>query len=103
MTKPGFEEKRIKQFKDIVSKDKVSGFEKTAKRDKAIEEIENAMERWHLGRDEDEETLQNINDILVGIGLLGWHNKSKGVTEGVNEGVSEGVKLSQKDTKFVTK
>ena len=82
MTKPGFEEKRMSL---------------------AIREIENAMERWHLGRDEDEETLRKINDILVGIGLLGWHNKSKGVTEGVNEGVSEGVKLSQKDTKFVTK
>jgi hypothetical protein len=43
----------------------------------AIKEIENAMERWHLGRDEDEETLEHINQSLVDIGLLGWFNKDK--------------------------
>jgi len=40
----------------------------------AISEIENAMERWHLYRDNDAETLQKINDILVSIGMLGWFN-----------------------------
>ena len=40
----------------------------------AIKEIENAMERWHHARDTDAETLQSINDILVGMGLLGWFN-----------------------------
>lgn len=43
----------------------------------AIKEIENAMERWHHARDNDEETLQKINDILVGVGLLEWFNKDK--------------------------
>jgi len=42
---------------------------------KPIKEIENAMERWHHARDNDGETLQKINDILVEIGLLGWFNK----------------------------
>ena len=73
----------MKQLKDIVSKDKVSGFEKTAKRDKAIEEIENAMERWNHGRSNDSETLDKINSILYGIGLLEFFNKSEGVNEGV--------------------
>jgi len=41
----------------------------------AMNEIENAMERWHHARDEDKETLQKINDILVSIGRLGWFNK----------------------------
>ena len=40
-----------------------------------IKEIENAMERWHLGRDNDDETLENINQSLVDIGLLGWFNR----------------------------
>lgn len=31
---------------------------------KVIAEIENAMERWHLGRDNDNETLEFINRIL---------------------------------------
>lgn len=43
--------------------------------DSAIKEIENLMERWHLARDNDAETLQGINDVLVSIGLLGWFNK----------------------------
>lgn len=42
---------------------------------KAINEIENQMERWHHGRDNDAETLQEINDILVRIGRLEWFNK----------------------------
>ena len=40
-----------------------------------IKEIENLMERWHLARDNDDETLQGINDALVKIGLLGWFNR----------------------------
>jgi hypothetical protein len=43
----------------------------------AIKEIENAMERWHHARDNDNETLENINQSLVDIGLLGWFNKDK--------------------------
>lgn len=43
--------------------------------DSAIKEIENLMERWHLARDNDGETLQGINDVLVSIGLLGWFNR----------------------------
>lgn len=44
---------------------------------KAISEIENAMERWHHARDNDDETLQKINDIMVSIGRLEWFNKGK--------------------------
>ena len=40
-----------------------------------IKEIENLMERWHLARDNDNETLQGINDALVKIGSLSWFNK----------------------------
>lgn len=41
----------------------------------AITEVENAMERWHFARDNDDETLQKINDILVGINKLQWFNE----------------------------
>ena len=41
----------------------------------AISELEDAMERWHHARDNDGETLQKINDILLGIGKLEWFNK----------------------------
>jgi len=41
----------------------------------AINEIENAMERWHHARDEDGETLQKINDVLLELGKLEWVNK----------------------------
>lgn len=41
----------------------------------AIFEIENIMERWHVGREEDLEALQAINDNLVNIGLLYFFNK----------------------------
>ena len=41
----------------------------------AINEIENAMERWHHARNNDYETLQKINDILAGISRLKWFNK----------------------------
>ena len=42
----------------------------------AMNEIENAMERWHLARDNDDETLEEINRILVSIGRLGWFNRN---------------------------
>lgn len=42
-----------------------------------IKEVENLMERWHLARDNDNETLQGINDALVKIGLLSWFNKPR--------------------------
>lgn len=42
----------------------------------AINEIENAMERWHLARDNDNETLEEINSILFGIGCLDWFNRN---------------------------
>lgn len=42
---------------------------------KTIKEIENLMERWHLARDNDTETLQGINDALLKIGLLEWFNR----------------------------
>lgn len=44
---------------------------------KAINEIENAMIRWQLARSNDDETLEEINKILVGIGRLGWFNRNK--------------------------
>ena len=40
----------------------------------AINEIKNAMERWHLWRANNDETLDEINKILVGIGRLEWFN-----------------------------
>jgi len=42
--------------------------------DKALSEIENAMERWHHARDEDGETLQKINNIMLEAGKLEWFN-----------------------------
>ncbi len=33
------------------------------------------MERWHLARDNDDETLEDINKILVSIGMLSFFNK----------------------------
>lgn len=41
----------------------------------AIREIENSMERWHLARDNSDETLENINETLVKLGLLSFFNK----------------------------
>ena len=39
-----------------------------------VEEIENSMERWHLGRDNDSETLNDINNILYKNGYLSFFN-----------------------------
>ena len=42
---------------------------------KVLNEIENAMERWHLARDDDSETLEKINNSLFEINLLTFFNK----------------------------
>ena len=39
-----------------------------------VSEIENLMERWHLGRDNDSETLDDINNILYKNGYLTFFN-----------------------------
>ena len=39
-----------------------------------VEEIENSMERWQLGRDNDSETLDDINNILYKNGYLTFFN-----------------------------
>lgn len=43
----------------------------------AIKEIENAMERWQLARDNDDETLEKINQVLFGLGLLTFFKDDK--------------------------
>ena len=45
--------------------------------EKIVKEIENQMERWHLARDNDDETLQSINDILYKEGFLTFFNDKK--------------------------
>jgi hypothetical protein len=40
-----------------------------------ISQISDAMERWHLARDNDSETLEKINDILYKSGHLLWFNE----------------------------
>ena len=43
-----------------------------------ILDIDSAMERWHLCREDDYDTLMEINTILVGLGLLSFlNNKNK--------------------------
>ena len=42
-----------------------------------VAEIENLMERWHLGRDNDAETLNDINNILYKNGYLSFFNDKK--------------------------
>jgi len=42
-----------------------------------VAEIENLMERWHLGRDNDTETLNDINDVLYKNGYLSFFNDKK--------------------------
>jgi len=44
-----------------------------------LREIENAMERWHLGRDDDAETLRLINEILKKAGLLSFFNRNNSI------------------------
>jgi protein-arginine kinase activator protein McsA len=41
---------------------------------KIVLEIDNAMQRWHLGRDNDDETLELINKIMLDNGMLLWEN-----------------------------
>jgi len=40
-----------------------------------VGEIANAMERWHLSRDNDSETLEKINSILYKAEHLLWFNE----------------------------
>lgn len=40
-----------------------------------IRELENVMERWHVGRSEDSEVIELLNDKLVSIGRLTFFNK----------------------------
>lgn len=56
-------------------KNLIGNVDNVSKLIEVIKDIENAMERWHHARDNDDETLEKINDILVEIGLLGWFNK----------------------------
>jgi len=42
--------------------------------EKLINGIENLMQRWHLSRDNDDETLNAINDLMVTHGRLQWEN-----------------------------
>lgn len=42
---------------------------------KAISEIENAMESYYLVSSNESETIEKINQSLLLIGLLTWHNK----------------------------
>jgi ribosomal protein S8 len=42
-----------------------------------LSEIENAMERWHHGRDNDDEALEEINKIMYEAGYLKWFNEKQ--------------------------
>jgi hypothetical protein len=57
--------------------DTVYSFDFLAKNYEAINEIENAMERWNHARDNDNETLEKINEILLNANRLEWFNKEK--------------------------
>jgi hypothetical protein len=59
------------------SENKLIDNDKLTQLSSVISQIENAMERWHHARDNDDETLEEINSILSNIGLLGWFNKDK--------------------------
>ena len=52
-----------------------------SKGDDVLNEIANAMERWHLARDNDDETLKTINDILYSHGYLKWFNEDNKETD----------------------
>jgi hypothetical protein len=52
-------------------------FDEKDKAIKAIKDIANQMERWHLARDNDDETLKKINDILVDLDYCLFFNKNK--------------------------
>lgn len=67
-----FNGEELKEFVEFAIKQEQS---ETAEKIKALHQIENLMERWHHARDNDSETLQKINDELVGVGLLKWFNK----------------------------
>jgi hypothetical protein len=44
--------------------------ERIAAEKNLLSEVENAMERWHLGRDNDEDTLHEITEVLFQGGYL---------------------------------
>ncbi len=48
-------------------------------------EVENLMERWHLGRADSEETLQAINDVFHKNGKLSFFNKNKPIKEAIKD------------------
>jgi hypothetical protein len=56
-----------------------------------MNEIESAMERWHLARDNDGETLEEITSILFSIGRLAFFNREKGKANSVLADVSGSV------------
>ena len=43
-----------------------------AEKDKALNEIENAIERWLNGRSNDDDTIELIREILIRSGRLNW-------------------------------
>lgn len=45
--------------------------------DELIIKIENILQRWHLGREDDEQTLYQINEAMFEAGLLRFENKNK--------------------------
>lgn len=47
---------------------------------KIVLEIDNAMQRWFLGRDNDDETLKLINKIMLENGMLLWENGQSALT-----------------------
>lgn len=48
---------------------------KQALTDKDIDELANIMERWHLGRSEDSDVIDLLNEKLLSIGRLKFFNK----------------------------
>ena len=40
-----------------------------------LDDIENAMERWHHGRDNDDDTLTAIDEMLANNGRLKWFHR----------------------------
>jgi hypothetical protein len=57
------------------SKILIGNLDSTSKLISTLSEIEDAMERWHHARDNNEETLESINNILYDAGMLWWFNQ----------------------------
>jgi len=78
--KDDYDGKGLRRFLNLIPEDwdkKVvtENSEEQSKGEEALKEIENLMERWHMGRDNDDETLTGINAALVKIGKLLHFNK----------------------------